>query len=426
MLEDKLVTVYQLVDHYTAPMNRVIDANQRFMRSNHVVKAGIHGIGTALTLAGAAASGITLGMVAFGVAAIRTHANLEQIEARLKAITGSAELARKKLEFMRELAAPSPFTFQQLAEAGVQLEAFGLRIERVLPLISKLGSVFGADTEQLLMAVRLFGRLAAGDFPDIETISRFGLSRQEFAAKGIKFDASGKLLSSAQETLAALEQLIQEKYGGATEEMQNKTTTKLASVADAWEKFLGKSGDVLAESLIPNLDRLIEILDRLSQSPGLLHLLDFMGKTFEAIATNIANSVEWLDKLGKKLRDIFGITSPHDPDRLKVPEVPFQGLGGLEKLEPSGDWFGRTRTAQEQIAENTRLIAEQTRPILDLQRFALGGGPLGQIGVTPFELAGGRRSVNLQVQVGGIRNLEQGITDLIQQIVTQMRRQGVI
>jgi len=54
---------------------------------------------------------------------------------------------------------------------------------------------------------------------------------------------------------------------------------------------------------------------------------------------------------------------------------------------PSGGW-GRLTTATDRVAEHTRKTADNTRKLLDINRVILGGGTLGQLGVTPSELSG--------------------------------------
>lgn len=81
--------------------------------------------------------------------------------------------------------------------------------------------------------------------------------------------------------------------------------------------------------------------------------------------------------------------------------------------------------ALQRIDTNTRRIAENTR---DYRRYALGGGELGRIGVTPVEMAGiaGRRDVRVSVDVSGVKTFEQVIAMAVQQSVSQMKRQGAL
>ena len=165
---------------------------------------------------GAGLAGVTfagaVGLGALGKSAFDSAVAFESLSARLTAITGSGQRAAQVLDTVRKVAEPSPFTFDQLATAATQLEAFGLKTEAILPRLANLGAAFGASEENLKSLVNLFGRLSAGNFPDIEQLSAFGLSKSMFAQQGIKFDAGGSLESSARDTFDALIRIIDTKY----------------------------------------------------------------------------------------------------------------------------------------------------------------------------------------------------------------------
>lgn len=204
--------------------------------------------------------------VAAGKSAFDAAVKYESLVARMTALTGSADEAAKKLRLVQQVANPSAFTFDQLAQASVALEAFGLRTERVLPSLAKLGQAFAADEEHLKMLTSMFGKLAQGDFPDLEQLTAFGLSRSQFREQGIQFDGNGKLLSGTRETLDALERIINQKYGGIFTVMQSTTEAKLASLSDAWQKFTVAVGGGIATVLTPGIERMGRALTALVDS----------------------------------------------------------------------------------------------------------------------------------------------------------------
>lgn len=205
-----------------------------------------------------------LGMLAKG--AFDSAVSFESLNARLTAITGSGERAAKVLDTVRKVAEPSPFTFNQLATAATQLEAFGLKTEAILPRLANLGAAFGASEENLKSLVNLFGRLAAGNFPDIEQLSAFGLSKSMFVAEGIKFDAGGSLLSSARETFDALTRIIDTKYSTILDKMASTTEAKLATLQDKWEGAMRSLGAGIIKVVTPITDYLATFLDKLTKS----------------------------------------------------------------------------------------------------------------------------------------------------------------
>lgn len=251
--------------------------------------AGLAGV----TIAGAAGLGI-LGKNAFDSAVA-----FESLNARLTAITGSGARAAQVLDTVRKVAEPSPFTFDQLATAATQLEAFGLKTEAILPRLANLGAAFGASDENLKSLVNLFGRLAAGNFPDIEQLSAFGLSKSMFAAEGIKFDAGGSLVSSARETFDALNRIIDTKYSAVMDKMAGTTETKLATLTDKWEGALRMIGGKLITILTPFIEYASTFLDKITNSGALDMLVErfLLPMTGMAKAFSSGDMQSGLDKL---------------------------------------------------------------------------------------------------------------------------------
>ncbi|MBK8246568.1 MAG: hypothetical protein IPK85_04090 [Gemmatimonadetes bacterium] len=251
-------------------------------RMEQALRATAH---AAAVLAGGSILALGAGMAAGSKSAFDLSLQFEGVTARLTALTGSAEVAAQKLKFVQQVAAPSNFTFSQLADASVQLEAFGLRTERVLPSIAKLGMAFAADTEHLQMLTRMFGALAQGQMPDIEQLSAFGLSKGQLAQKGVKFDGNNHLTSSAREAMDALEKVVNEKYGNIFATMGQTTGAKLASLTDAWERFQATIGDGIAKNLTPVIERLTDSISRLVDSGVLADVVSKLATAFGSISS---------------------------------------------------------------------------------------------------------------------------------------------
>jgi hypothetical protein len=244
-------------------------------------KSGLNQVADAAKLAGTAvATGLGVvavagvaGLGALGKTAFDSAVAFESLGARLTAITGSGKRAAEVLDTVRKVAAPSPFTFDQLATAATQLEAFGLKTEAILPRLANLGAAFGASEENLKSLVNLFGRLASGNFPDIEQLSAFGLSKSMFTAQGIKFDAGGSLVSSAAETFDALIRIIDTRYSGMMDKLAVTTESKLATLTDKWQGALRVIGETVKNAFEPFIKYASDFLDKLVNSKALTLLV---------------------------------------------------------------------------------------------------------------------------------------------------------
>lgn len=201
----------------------------------------------------------------------------QSMEARLKAFTGSLREARREITLAEMIAEPSTFSFSQLGDAAAKLEAFRVNALRALPTVAYLGQAFDADQEHIEMLSRMIGELAAGNFPDKEVMSSFGLSKRDFEMQGIQFDGQGALKSSAVKTLDALERIARTKYGAIFDEMANTPAAKAASLADSWERLQRKFGEVFLRRSAPFQDALTRMLKGLVSS-GVID--ETLGKLF--------------------------------------------------------------------------------------------------------------------------------------------------
>lgn len=90
---------------------------------------------------------------------ITASALFERLKARLVGMKGSMEAANKTFGIFNEIAATTPFALNEVVEAGIQLEAFGLDSENVLKSITDLAAFMGTGVVE---AANAMGRAFAG------------------------------------------------------------------------------------------------------------------------------------------------------------------------------------------------------------------------------------------------------------------------
>jgi hypothetical protein len=452
-----------------AASTNIVFALTRVLRSSAATAAALS------ALAAIAVGGAFLG------AASKAAADWEALRVTLKSVAGSAEEANKKLQFIRDLAVPAIDTEQALAAAGLQAEAFGLSMERALPIAARLSAAFPLDPEALEKSIRLMGRLAAGDFPDIELRSGLGLTIADFKEKGILFDEKNKMLSSGAEALEALDQIVREKYPGILDEIANITKSKMQTVANEWQQALRTIGEAFNEHFAPILDDIFGIIKVLSEEG----VFADVGKSAAEIMINLFSVVRVAGSMLMLLMGIFqifvaGLAAAIDTIILGFIKAirtitfglfPAEGLekdferfvklnkediqAGFQMIKaawriltgdfpkpPSGEEFLKKIEASakglpfikrqselpvlEGIERNTRETAINTKKMIDFNQVIFGGGPLGQIGITPVEFSEFRRGRFSQININlrGSHLFEQLVSETIQDIFLQMKRQG--
>lgn len=208
---------------------------------------------------------------------------VEQLQARLSALT-TPEKATDILGFVRQLAEPSNFTTKQLAEASVQLEAFGLNSKRILPIMAQLGMAFGADAEKLRLLTDMFGRLSQGQLPDQQVMAQFGISKSKLMKEGVKFDSQGSLVSSTRSVMIAIEKIVTRDYGKIFDKMAQTGSAKLASLTDVFERLKVSIGQSLMDTAKTAISGMTNLLSAIERTGIMQKVAQSMLLPFQAIA----------------------------------------------------------------------------------------------------------------------------------------------
>ena len=249
-------------------MGQIVSALDKVKSGLGQVAQKAQGAGSALAgIGGVAVAGTVAGFGMLGKTAFDAAVSFESLNSRLTAITGSGKKAAEVLDMVRKVAGPSPFTFSQLANLAVGLEATGVETNAMLPRLANLGAAFGASEEKLASLLNMVQQLKGGQIPDMGQLSMFGMNRSDFAKQGIKFDKGGSLDPGQEmKVFEAFVNIIDTKYSGMLDGLQNDTATKLASLEDAWEGTMRKIGQKMITILTPYIQYTTDFLGRMMDS----------------------------------------------------------------------------------------------------------------------------------------------------------------
>lgn len=407
------------------------------------VGSAIGGAAIAATGFGAAIVGLTGEAYRFAFSSRTAGMEFEAMQRRLEGLTGSAARAASILAMAKKEAGPSMFTTQQLEQASVMLAAYGMNVERTIPLITRLGQAFGADQEHLMMYARAFGQLAGGKMPEAEVMSQMGISKGELAQAGIQFDKQGTLLSSAEQTLTAFEQLVYQKFDAAYQSSTGTSEAMAASIEDSFQSIQRSFGLVVNDAIKPFQKAFGDMLGTISESnfPQLLAMdlmrpLQLLGgglrdaqDAFARFAAGIGATATIIPEMVSRLIEQMQILKSNASLREKgVALLKMTPLGGLftagqdfaERVQdyyaammfkPTGGEgidmaqmtrpFGgppaladpekqRDKKHKEKIERSLSSISNNTRKsadLLDLRNQTIGGGRLAGLGITGPEFA---------------------------------------
>lgn len=192
-------------------------------------------------------AGVTTLFGGLATGALVVASNFEQLEAKLKSVTGSAETAAEKLEFATGFAARTPFDVQSIVQATATLEGFKLKSEEMLPVAANLAAAMGTSLPEATLAV---GRAAAGSLEGFESLrSTYAITTSELVKFGLQVDATGGVLARTPEQIEknrkALTDLITLRYGDAIARQAETLKGALSNAGDSAQTLAAGFGQTL-------------------------------------------------------------------------------------------------------------------------------------------------------------------------------------
>ena len=231
---------------FTAGMDAATRRTQRFtadvQTQGGIVDRVFHSLGrsakASLQVAATAAAGVTVGVAALGKNTLSTglayNAMQQNANAALKTMLGSQKAVNEQMEKLGKLAQNSPFSKATFISAQQQLIAFGVEVEKVIPLLDAMQNAVaasGGGSQQLADLAFVVAQIkAAGKITgqDLIQLGQRGINAAEIIGKAFgKSSAEVKTMISknqidADQAIDALTKGMMEKFGGATDAIKQQ------------------------------------------------------------------------------------------------------------------------------------------------------------------------------------------------------------
>ena len=231
---------------FTAGMDAATRRTQRFtadvQTQGGIVDRVFHSLGrsakASLQVAATAAAATTVGVAALGKNTLSTglayNAMQQNANAALKTMLGSQKAVNEQMEKLGKLAQNSPFSKATFISAQQQLIAFGVEVEKVIPLLDAMQNAVaasGGGSQQLADLAFVIAQIkAAGKITgqDLIQLGQRGINAAEIIGKAFgKSSAEVKTMISknqidADQAIDALTKGMMEKFGGATDAIKQQ------------------------------------------------------------------------------------------------------------------------------------------------------------------------------------------------------------
>lgn len=303
---------------FTAGMDAATRRTQRFtsdvQTQGGVVDRVFHSLGrsakASLQVAATAAAATTVGVAALGKNTLSTglayNAMQQNANAALKTMLGSQKAVNEQMEKLGKLAQNSPFSKATFISAQQQLIAFGVEVEKVIPLLDAMQNAVaasGGGSQQLADLAFVVAQIkAAGKITgqDLIQLGQRGINAAEIIGKAFgKSSAEVKAMISknqidADQAIDALTKGMMEKFGGATDAIKKQWSGAADRIkaanrdigADLGKMFIDPAGGGRAVEWGNKLaDVLRTFQKRLREAQG--DIEDFLGPAFKNISKGL-------------------------------------------------------------------------------------------------------------------------------------------
>jgi len=321
----------------------------------------ISGLGKVLTGAAAAFGGIQVAAAAidFGKGAIKAVADYESVQISLETFLGSADKAKEVFADLEEFSIKTPFTPEEVNQAGKALLAFGEPVEGLTSTLERIGDVSAATGKNFNELAVIYGKARTQGTlfaEDINQLTEAGIPIiGEFARQfGVTESQVKKLGSEGQISFANLEEAFKTltseggRFAGLTEKLSESTAGRLSNLEGEFEKLQRTIGFGLLPIFETTVDAAFSFIETIGKIPAFVQeygrTLTLLGAAvaFYVGQKNAANQAELIYQV-----------------RIRALIIQEQIQIGLQRLRAF--WTRATTAATNALTTSTGLYTAATR-----------------------------------------------------------------
>lgn len=236
----------------------------------------------------------------------------EQTKISFEIMMGSAARGNALLGEMIEMANVTPFTSRDLQSSGKVLLGFGVAAQKIMPTLKMLGDISGGNSEKLqLLSLAFAQSQAAGRLMGQDLLQMVNSGFNPLQVISEKTGLSMGVLKKKMEEGAISAQMVEAAFRMATEEggrfhgmMERQSATfagRLSTLKDKVELWATFVGQKLNDKVSPILDKSIQLLDRLVDTPkGIMNEFDSSLKEYRKFKQELSPLVETFARLQEK------------------------------------------------------------------------------------------------------------------------------
>jgi|LULK01.1.fsa_nt_gb uncharacterized protein YukE len=229
---------------------------------------------------------------------LQTAARFESLKTRLVGLTGSVNNAEKAFNNFNQVAATTPFSLDDVVEAGAQLQAFGADANALIKPVTDLAAFMGTTASE---AANALGRALAGGQGSADILRERGILALIKDSQGLT-DLSKTTLPQFREALINTLQDPVVGIAGSTDRLSKTFTGATSNMMDSFTRLSAATGNALINFL--NLqEKITSISTVVGNFAERINLFNDPLGTLRAEIEKLGLSTENLDKLAEALKD---------------------------------------------------------------------------------------------------------------------------
>jgi len=244
----------------TRDLNKQLGRVQRNMRS---MTSNLTSLGQSMTKA------ITLPLAGLGAMAVKSAADLEQLETSFVSLTGGVEEAAAMMEQLNEFTAKTPFQIENVANAARQLIASGTQIGDVNDQLQFLGDIAATSGVTIEEIAAIFAKVNAKGKVELENLNQLAergipIFKALADATGLPADKLGAGRVSVDQFNEVLKSFATEGgfAAGAMERLSQTAAGKFSTALDNLKIAGAEIGNLVLPAVTKLLDLIVEMAQK--------------------------------------------------------------------------------------------------------------------------------------------------------------------
>tara|TARA_B100001939_G_scaffold337582_1_gene342084 strand:+ start:424 stop:2502 length:2079 start_codon:yes stop_codon:yes gene_type:complete len=325
----------------------------RFRQSTSGIRREIGGLRNDLLLASFAFAGVTAAISKL----VGVSARFEAVRTRLVGLTGSVENAEQAFDNFNRIASKTPFSLEDVVDAGAQLEAFGADSDALIGSITDLASFMGTTAVE---AANAFGRAFAGGAGAADILRERGILNIIKTSQGLT-DLSKTTLPEFRQALISAMQDPVVGIAGSADRLSETFQGLISNTGDSFTRLADSVGDILIPVFTPLIKRLKE---------GAESAEDFFRKSTE---TNLETTIRQLKEMGASIETIAKLQETQLLVQLieleqKQRDLNLQGKDSADIYKEIAEENSRILDSQVQFSSKVNESALNEQKLLDINK----------------------------------------------------------